>query len=114
MRRLLLLCVLFAGAASGATPKDNMRTIAISAHRFAYSQPEIHVKKGVPLTLELTSTDRVHGFNLPDFHVRTDIVPGKVTRVRILPDKAGHFVFFCDHFCGEGHENMSGMLVVED
>jgi cytochrome c oxidase subunit II len=52
------------------------------------------------------------GFNLPDFKTRADIVPGKTTRVRLVPDKAGSFVFLCDVFCGIGHEGMSGKLTV--
>ena len=61
----------------------------------------------------LTSEDRIHGFKMPDFGLRTDIVPGQETRVTMTPDKAGSFTFFCDVFCGDGHEDMEGTLVVE-
>jgi cytochrome c oxidase subunit 2 len=30
-----------------------------------------------------------------------------------VPDKAGNFAFFCDVFCGDGHEDMDGTLVIE-
>jgi cytochrome c oxidase subunit 2 len=33
--------------------------------------------------------------------------------VTLTPDKAGSFTFFCDIFCGDGHEDMEGTLVVE-
>jgi cytochrome c oxidase subunit 2 len=33
--------------------------------------------------------------------------------VRIVPDKAGTFAFHCDVFCGDGHEGMTGEIVVE-
>jgi cytochrome c oxidase subunit 2 len=52
------------------------------------------------------------GFNLPDYGVRTDIVPGQEAVLRFVADKPGHFTFLCDVFCGNGHENMSGELVV--
>ena len=52
------------------------------------------------------------GMNVPDFGVRSDIVPGKTTHLSFTPDKAGTFAFICDVFCGEGHEDMSGKLVV--
>jgi cytochrome c oxidase subunit 2 len=52
------------------------------------------------------------GFSLPDFQTRADIVPGKVTRLRFTPDKAGSFTFLCDIFCGSGHETMNGTLNV--
>ena len=61
----------------------------------------------------LTSEDRIHGFKMPDFGLRTDIVPGQETRVTITPDKEGDFTYFCDVFWGGGHEDMNGTLVVE-
>ena len=61
----------------------------------------------------LTSLDRIHGFKMPDFGVRADIIPDRETRLTITPQKAGSFVFFCDIFCGDGHEDMGGTLVVE-
>jgi cytochrome c oxidase subunit 2 len=88
--------------------------IQITAKKFEYSLRTLTLKRGVPVVIELTALDRVHGFNLPDFGVRTDVVPGKVTRIRFTPDKTGEFVFFCDLFCGDGHEEMSGTLTVKD
>jgi cytochrome c oxidase subunit 2 len=52
------------------------------------------------------------GFNAPDFNIRSDIVPTKTMRLRLAPDKAGTFAFLCDVFCGDGHETMSGKLIV--
>jgi cytochrome c oxidase subunit 2 len=37
-----------------------------------------------------------------------------VSRVRIVPEKAGQFVFHCDIFCGSGHEDMAGVILVAD
>jgi len=54
----------------------------------------------------------VMGFNAPDLKLRADIIPGEVARVRFTPDRAGTFPFLCDIFCGEGHEGMSGKIVV--
>jgi cytochrome c oxidase subunit II len=93
---------------------DDESVIHISAKRFEYNPRTLTLKKGVPVVLEVTALDRVHGFNLPDFGVRSDVVPGKVTRIHFTPDKTGEFVFFCDVFCGEHHEEMSGVLTVKD
>jgi cytochrome c oxidase subunit 2 len=90
------------------------RVIQITAKKFEYSPNEIRLKKGVPVVLALTSLDRLHGFNIFDFGVRADINPGQVSRVRIVPEKAGTFVFRCDIYCGEGHEGMEGKLIVEE
>jgi cytochrome c oxidase subunit 2 len=88
------------------------QVIHISASTFEFKPGEITVKKGVPVTLELASQDRHHGFKLPEFHLRADIKPGVVENLRFVPDKAGTFTFFCDVFCGDGHEDMSGTLKV--
>ena len=106
---LALAALLAAAAGSGAEP----RVVKISAKRFSFTPAEVHVKKGESVVLELTSLDRVHGFNLPAFKIREDIVPKEVTRVTLTPDKEGTFPFHCDVFCGDGHEDMTGTLVVE-
>ena len=91
---------------------DQPAEIRISAKKFEFHPNKVTAKVGQTLVLVLTSEDRIHGFKIPDFGVRTDIVPGQETRVPLVPDKAGSFTFFCDVFCGDGHEAMSGTLVV--
>ena len=107
---LLVLCIL--AGTPGIAHAEQMQVVHVKAHMFAYSPAEIVVKMGIPVTLELTSIDRVHGFNLPDFHVRATIQPWESTTVTFTPDKIGRFTFACDHFCGDGHDDMSGVLVV--
>lgn len=87
--------------------------IRITAKRFEYSPSRIVLEKGRPVVLELVSLDRTHGFDAPELGLRSDIVPGKVARIELLPDKTGTFAFHCDVFCGSGHEDMSGEIVVE-
>ena len=88
------------------------KVIRLTAKNFDFTNSEITVKKGVPVVLELTSADRTHGFNLPDFKLSAKIEPGKVARLEFTPDKAGEFSFSCDVFCGSGHEDMAGKLTV--
>ena len=109
---ITVICLL-ALALAQETGKEE-KVIKITAKKFEYSPNEVRLKKGVPVVLELTSLDRLHGFNIFDFGVRADINPGQVTRVRIVPEKTGTFVFRCDIYCGEGHENMEGKLIVEE
>ena len=90
------------------------KVIQITARRFEYSPKEITLKKGVPVVLELTALDRLHGFNCPDLGIRGDINPGKVTSIAVTPQKAGIFTFFCDIVCGDGHEEMNGTFRVDD
>jgi cytochrome c oxidase subunit 2 len=64
--------------------------------------------------LELTSLDRLHGLKCTDLKIRVDVAPGKVAQVRVVPEKTGTFEFHCDIFCGEGHGDMTGKIIVEE
>ena len=52
------------------------------------------MRKGVPVTLALTHSDFPHGFSVPDFGVRVDLVPGKTVALTFTPDKAGASSFY--------------------
>ena len=108
----VLMFIISAGIIYAADQKEIV--IKITAKKFEYSPNTIKIKKGIPVILELTSLDRLHGFNCPKLGVRTNIEPGKVNRVRILAQKAGVYEFHCDIFCGDGHEDMYGKIIVED
>ena len=90
------------------------RVIKITAHKFAYEPDRIDLKIGEPVVLELTSKDVTHGFKIPDLGLRADLEPGETARVRLVPEKAGTFEFYCDNFCGIDHENMSATIVVHE
>jgi len=93
-----------------ATP----RVVKVHAKKFVYTPREFVVKKGQPIVFEMTSEDFEHGFKIPDLDFRAEFVPDKVVTARLTPQKAGKFDIVCDNFCGSGHEEMDGMLVVEE
>lgn len=95
-----------------AQPKPAV--INVIAKKFVFVPGEIHVRKGQSVVLRLTAPEVPMGFNLPDFGVRTDVVPGQASTLQFTPDKAGTFTFLCDVFCGSGHEDMNGTLVVSE
>ena len=115
-RRRLLVAGIAAsvGAALGtsALAQAKEKVIRVTARKFAFLPREIRLTKGEPVVLEFVTADVVMGFNAPDFNVRAEIIPGQVSRLRLVPDKTGTFVFLCDIFCGEGHEGMSGQIHV--
>ncbi len=90
------------------------QVVQVTARRFTFTPSEIVVKKGRPVVLEITSEDFVHGFNVPALKLRADLPPGIVTRVRFTPERVGEYDFVCDNFCGAGHEEMHGRIVVKD
>ncbi|HUS13334.1 MAG TPA: cupredoxin domain-containing protein [Pyrinomonadaceae bacterium] len=90
------------------------REIHITAKKFEFTPDTITVKKGESVVLVVSSQDRKHGFNLRAFGIRADIDPGATARIRFTPNKTGKFTFSCDVFCGEGHEDMTGTIIVTE
>jgi cytochrome c oxidase subunit II len=101
-------------AAPLAKPAEQPTAIQIVAHKFTFEPNQITLKKGVPVTLQLTSQDVKHGFYIRGLKVDEEIEPGKTTEVTFTPDKSGTFPTICDHFCGLGHKNMKMTVVVEE
>ena len=91
---------------------DNPKVIEITAKKFEFTPNEITLKKGEPVILRLTTTDRVHGFMSKPLKIDTDIPADKTADVPVTPDSAGNFTVICDHYCGTGHGNMKMKVTV--
>jgi cytochrome c oxidase subunit 2 len=101
-------------APAPARAAEAAQVVKITASKFHFTPGRIVVAKGQPVTLELTSTDRVHGFMVRAFGIDTDIQPGKATDITISPKRAGAYTTICDHYCGLGHGGMKMTIVVEE
>jgi cytochrome c oxidase subunit 2 len=73
---------------------------------------QLHVKQGVPYRFEIVSQDVIHSFNIPDFAVLTDAVPGRVNTVWNVFDVPGQYLIQCREYCGLLHYNMRAQLFV--
>jgi cytochrome c oxidase subunit 2 len=91
---------------------DNPKVIEITAKKFEFTPSEITLKKGEPVILRLTSSDRVHGFMSKPLKIDTDIPDDTTKDVAVTPDTAGNFTVICDHYCGTGHGNMKMKITV--
>ena len=74
---------------------------------------QLHVKAGVPYRFETVSKDVIHSFNIPDFTVLMDAVPGRVNTVWNVFDQPGQYLIQCREYCGLLHYNMRAKLFVE-
>jgi cytochrome c oxidase subunit II len=75
---------------------------------------ELHVTKGVPYKFELVSMDVIHDFNVPDFTILLDVVPGRINTIWNMFDKSGEYLIQCREYCGLLHYNMKAKLFVEE
>lgn len=112
-RRLLMTATVALGAGAVVAKENSTpRVIKIVSRKFEFVPDTIHLKTGETVVLELTAEDVVMGLNAPGLKVRSDMIPGMVTHLQVTPEKAGRFDFYCDVFCGSGHEEMTGAIVV--
>ena len=75
---------------------------------------ELHLKKGHAYKFEVTSKDVIHSFNIHEYVVLMDAVPGRTNIVWFAPNEAGEFDIQCREYCGLIHYNMRAKLYVED
>lgn len=102
------------GAPAPARAAETAQVVKITASKFHFTPDRIVLAKGQPVTLQLTSADRTHGFMVRAFGIDTDIEPGKTTAITIRPEKPGTYTTICDHYCGLGHGGMKMTIVVEE
>lgn len=73
---------------------------------------ELHVVKGRPVELVMSSTDVIHSLYVPEFRLKQDVVPGRFTRMTFTPTVAGTFTATCAEYCGTDHSRMTAPVVV--
>src|SRR5215467_1920973 len=93
---------------------ESPQVVKITASKFRFTPDYIALLKGQPVTLQLTSSDRTHGFLIRALKIDTDIKPGTVTQMTVTPATAGTFKAICDHYCGLGHSGMKLTVVVKE
>jgi cytochrome c oxidase subunit 2 len=96
-----------------ALEQEPEKVIKVQAKKYEFIPPVIELQKGVPVVLEFVSLDRKHGARQKELGIDLEITPDKPARVRLLPEKEGKFDFSCSVFCGSGHEEMGGVIVVK-
>lgn len=116
--RLSLLLLVMAGLVVAFAPlpvqpiTPQERTFEIDAHQFAYSPSELHVNPGDTVTIQLVSTDVVHGLYVDGYDISVEADPGQSAILTFVADKPGSFRFRCNVTCGAMHPFMIGKITV--
>lgn len=79
-----------------------------------YSVNVLHVPKGVPVSIELSASDVIHGFWVPRLGGKMDAIPGRVNRIVYTADEAGVYHGQCAEYCGIGHAAMHFVVVAHE
>jgi len=99
------------------SPKPVVRPVVkefyIVAKQFVFEPGIIVVDKGDRVRLHVSSSDVTHGISIPDFGVNATIKIGIPQTVEFVASKTGTYGIFCSEYCGAGHPNMKGTLIVK-
>jgi cytochrome c oxidase subunit 2 len=100
-------------AALAAPQSAEPRVIEVVARRFTWEPSEIQVAVGERVRLVLRTADGLHGIELKKFKIAKEIPRGnRPVVVEFTADEAGRYPFLCSEYCGDGHDDMKGVLVV--
>lgn len=92
--------------------------IRVNAQQFSFSfeypnlgfvSDELYLPVNQQVVMKMTSRDVIHSFWVPEFRIKQDIVPGRVTEYRITPTMlTGEqpFKVRCAELCGTSHAYM--------
>jgi cytochrome c oxidase subunit II len=77
---------------------------------------ELWAQPGWVVQVNITSTDVVHSFNIPQLGIRLDAIPGRVNSIDVqIPSNAAVgtlYLIQCTEFCGTFHGTMRSFLEV--
>jgi cytochrome c oxidase subunit 2 len=120
-QRIIALILGLAGSllppavASTAAPPQTAepRTIEVLVKRYAFEPAVIEAVAGERLRILVKSADGPHGFEIKKFKVSKEVPRGsEPVVIEFTASEAGQFPILCSLFCGDGHGDMKGMLVV--
>ena len=92
--------------------QDGVRVVQVKARRFQFEPSTIVVRHGETVRLEVTSQDVTHGMGIKDFDINVTLPPGEPQTVTFTVGEAGSHHVHCSVFCGPGHSQMHGEIVV--
>lgn len=95
-----------------STRQAEVKEFKITAKQFQFEPSTIEVNKGDKVRLIVTSIDVPHGIAISEYGINERLEPGKPVTIEFTADKEGGFTAFCSVFCGSGHSNMKGKLIV--
>ncbi len=104
------------------TPPANSYEVLVTGQKwkwlFTYPNghvdEDLHVPVNTPIRLVMTSEDVIHGFYIPAFRLKHDVLPGRYVKVWFEAVKPGEYQIYCTQYCGTGHSTMWAKAVVHE
>jgi cytochrome c oxidase subunit 2 len=114
----------FKGYLNMVVPPQDAYEVDVTARMWSYTftypdgekSNELHIPVNQDVVFVLSSDDVIHGFYLPVFRLKKDIVPGRYNKIWVhaKPEMVGKsFDIFCTQYCGQDHSSMRNHIVVQ-
>ncbi len=92
---------------------NGVRVVDYDAFQYRFDPDPLVVRSGERVRLEAMSRDVVHGVMIPEVDFTTDMPTDRRKPAEfVAPAAPGEYQVFCSVFCGPGHGDMTGRLVV--
>jgi len=125
---ILLVADMVTGRGIHSNPDPNPLTVKLVGHQWWWEVQypdvvpvnivndanEVHIPTGRPVKFELSSSDVIHSFWIPNLHGKKDMVPGHPIGTWLQADRPGMYVGQCAEFCGHQHANMRLAVIAHE
>ena len=94
---------------------QNQYDVYVVARQFLFepgTNEPIRVPAGSTVTLHITSSDVIHGFEVAGTNINLMAIPGQVSTVTVQFEETRSYGLICHEYCGAAHHTMEGQLVV--
>lgn len=82
------------------------------ARMWSFEPAQVELPVGSTVDIYLTSNDVVHGFDIVRKGINMMAVYGAVNKTTVKFEKPGVYKIVCHEYCGTGHQNMEGEIIV--
>ena len=122
---IAVIYIAYLGAGSLAETRrvdPQAMVVKVTARQWSWSfeYPEYNITSSTlnlpvdkQVLLQLTSLDVLHGFWVPEFRLKQDVVPGTTKELRVTPDRVGEYKVRCSVICGTSHAKMEQPTIVQ-
>jgi cytochrome c oxidase subunit 2 len=74
--------------------------------------PDLIIPVNTPVNINLVSLDVIHSLFIPEFRVKSDMVPGREKSMWFSSETEGEYDLFCAEYCGLRHSFMNAKVKV--
>jgi cytochrome c oxidase subunit 2 len=96
------------------TVEPTIAEFRVTMRKFKFTPTRLTVQKGQQVKITVTSADVDHGFGIKELKIKERVAARQTKVINFKPETAGRYRIYCSVYCGDGHDDMDGELVVTD